>query len=74
MDSLYVLLWPCWPEKIAGDLVSPRIMFIFKTEETQEASLNHFSPFIPFCLIRHWKLTQFWRNSLVLAVNYVDFF
>lgn len=49
-------------------------MFVFKTEETQEATLNRFFPLTQFCLIRYWELTQFWRNSLVLAVNYVDFF
>lgn len=69
----------CCFEKIGGVYCQPHhnvgVLALLKTEETHEAILTWcFFPPHTFCLIIHWKLTKFWRISLVLAVNYVDFF
>lgn len=67
----------CGFEKIGGRICQPHPnvgvfpIFNLKTEDTLEATLACLFPSYP-SLITHWKLTRFWRNSLVWAVTYVD--
>lgn len=64
----------CGCEKRGGVFCQPPHnvgVFSSSRQKKQEAALPRFFSPHAFCLIIHWK--QFWRNSLVLAVNYVDF-
>lgn len=76
MYYYYPVKSSCGFEKIGGVLCQPRHnvgVFSSSRQKKHNEATHTFPPSYILFLIVHWKLRKFWRNSLVLAVNYVDF-
>lgn len=77
MYYYYPVKSSCGFEKIGGVLCQPQHnvgVFSSSRQKKHNEATHTFSPLIYFvfnCTLE--TLRKFWRNSLVLAVNYVDF-